>query len=443
MGHTLSTSIRGTRLLPALLWILCLSRPEVALGQTVRAQNLLSKLNLQERTVAGMWTLSESGLRSDGSRAARCILADDVPSAYSLSIEFTRLDGNETVGVVLPVGKSQCALLISVFEGEAHGIGIVDGKLARDNSTTIKPGTLTNGARHKLEISVNAAGLQASIRSTLDGKPFLEWRGEAGSLSMFRSWKLNAASELGLYVNANLTFHSISLLPYSTAPSSPSTETRSALYSLSHGEPGPGALVAVAQQAGCPLTSLNGPASADKLSNSDLLIVRAPKTRISSDEQRAIIQYVQSGGSLLIAMDEERRTGLETTDVNELVKEFGLTFEGDTEYLHNCGAICKAGEILKADREVPFSGGRSVRGGQPFGFQLDREGKQSLPFATTTQVKGGGRVIILGDAMVAGIMGTPDGVRLSGVPRNPAKTVYWGKDSAMFMEEIIRWLADD
>jgi hypothetical protein len=40
----------------------------------------------------------------------------------------------------------------------------------------------------------------------------------------------------------------------------------------------------------------------------------------------------------------------------------------------------KVGEINKADREVPFTGGRAVDGGPAFAFQLDKEGKPSQPF---------------------------------------------------------------
>ena len=35
---------------------------------------------------------------------------------------------------------------------------------------------------------------------------------------------------------------------------------------------------------------------------------------------------------------------------------------------------------------------------------------------------------------------TPEGVRLTGVPRDPTRTTYWGKDSAIFMEEMVAWL---
>src|SRR5438552_16638347 len=43
--------------------------------------------------------------------------------------------------------------------------------------------------------------------------------------------------------------------------------------------------------------------------------------------------------------------------------------------------IAKAGEINKADREIPYDGGRQVFGGTPFAYQLDRKGKPAQPYA--------------------------------------------------------------
>jgi hypothetical protein len=89
---------------------------------------------------------------------------------------------------------------------------------------------------------------------------------------------------------------------------------------------------------------------------------------------------------------------------------------------------------------VPFSGGRAVEGGTPFAWQLDKDGKPSQVFAAFTTVGATGRVAVLGDAMATLFLGTAEGVRLTGVPRDPSKTTFWGKDSAVFMEELLTWL---
>ena len=118
----------------------------------------------------------------------------------------------------------------------------------------------------------------------------------------------------------------------------------------------------------------------------------------------------------------------------------GGRMPGDAEYLHNAGAIAKKGTINAADRELPFSGGRAVEGGTPFGWQLNQDGKPGHAFAAFAACDGG-KVVVLGDAMATLLLGTSDGVRLTGVPRDPARTTYWGKDSAIFMEELLSWLA--
>jgi hypothetical protein len=46
---------------------------------------------------------------------------------------------------------------------------------------------------------------------------------------------------------------------------------------------------------------------------------------------------------------------------------------------------------------------------------------------------------VLGEGMASLFLGDPNGVRLSGGLNNP--TTYWGKDSAIFMEELLTWLS--
>jgi hypothetical protein len=43
--------------------------------------------------------------------------------------------------------------------------------------------------------------------------------------------------------------------------------------------------------------------------------------------------------------------------------------------------------------------------------------------------------------MASLLLGVPEGQRLTGAPRDAQNTVYWGKDSGLFMEEVLGWLA--
>ncbi|TWT86221.1 motility-associated ABC transporter substrate-binding family protein [Neorhodopirellula pilleata] len=406
----------------------------------------------KQQIVSGNWKTVDGELVVGDEPASRAIIAAKTPSSYSLTIEFTRREGTNSIGAVLPVGSSQCAFLVSVFNGEAHGIGAIDGQLAKANASTIKPGVLENGHPYRLLIEVDVKGDSATISSTLDGRAFVKWSGKTTSLSMLDMWKLPSTENVGLVTYAPTTFHSISLTPLDpkmrmtqpksveVVPTKPTEDaTSTVVYDQSHGEPAIEGLMEFASNNGFTVKTLNTAISAEELQQVDLLYIRAPKTRFSRSEVEAVIAFIRRGGSLLLVMDEERRTSLNATAVNDLIKPFGLAFADDTPYLHNCGAICPAGDIHSVDREVPFSGGRAVTGGQPFGFQLDKNGERGQPFATSKDVAGGGRIIILGDGMAAGLMGTPDGQRLSGVSRDPTQTTYWGKDSSVFLTEVIAW----
>jgi len=197
---------------------------------------------------------------------------------------------------------------------------------------------------------------------------------------------------------------------------------------------------AIATKLGAEIVSSNAPITPDALKGCRVLLLRVPVQEIKADESAAIVDFVRNGGSLLLAFDEERRAPLSTTRVNDAIGPFGMRLTGDTDSPHNTGAIVKKGAINAADREVPFSGGRAIEGGTPFGWQLNRDGTPGRVFAASATVSRAGKVIVLSDAMATLFLGTPNGVRLTGVPRDPTRTTYWGKDSAIFMEELLTWL---
>lgn len=216
------------------------------------------------------------------------------------------------------------------------------------------------------------------------------------------------------------------------------TRTR-LVFDQAHGEqPPPGQLDPIARKLGLQIQTSAESIGSEALEGARILYLRAPSKEFTAAETQAIIAFVKSGGSLLLVLDEERRQSLERTRVNELISPFGMTLTADTEYVPNAGAIAMAGEINKANREVPYDGGRAVEGGTAFAFQLDKEGRPSQPFGAYTRLDSGGRIVVLGEGMASLFLGDPNGVRLSGGANTP--TTYWGKDSAIFMEEVL-WLS--
>lgn len=232
-----------------------------------------------------------------------------------------------------------------------------------------------------------------------------------------------------------------SVVVFSTAWAGQAAPPKTRIYSdHAHGElPLPPPYAALAEKLGVEIVSHQTPITAEALKGYRLVMLRAPSQEITADEAKAIVDFVRQGGSLLLIQDEERRQKLGVTKANDILAPFGLKLTADTPYRHNTGGLAKKGTINAADREIPYSGGRAVEGGTPFAWQLDADGKPAQPFAAYTVVGTRGRVVVMGEGMASIFLGFADGVRLSPQPAD-GQTVYWGKDSVIFMEELLTWL---
>jgi hypothetical protein len=229
------------------------------------------------------------------------------------------------------------------------------------------------------------------------------------------------------------------MLLLALAPSMEAAENR-LVYDLAHGAISvPAQIDGLSKSLGFAIQPAREPLTSGTLDGARLLYLRTPTKPYQIGEKNAIVDFVRAGGSLLVVLDEERNTGLAASGINDILEPLGFELTADTEYLHNTGAIAKAGPINATDRELPFSGGRAVKGGTAFAWQLDREGNSAQPFASHAQL-GRARVIVMSDGMASAYLGKAEGVRLTGVPRDPRNTVYWGKDSEKFMEEVVAWL---
>jgi hypothetical protein len=212
-------------------------------------------------------------------------------------------------------------------------------------------------------------------------------------------------------------------------------------FDQAHGEfDPPGEMQGIGSRLGYTLETAKGEITPEALKGSRLVYLRAPNGTFQEPEKTAIVQFVKNGGSLLLILDEEQRQSLAKTGVNDIIAPFGMSLTGDTPQIDNVGAIAKAGEINHADREIPYDGGRAVIGGTPFAYQLDRQGNPGQPYAAYAKVSNGGRVVVMAEGMASLFLGTPGAVRLQVDKANPNNTKWWGKDSAVYMEEVLAWL---
>jgi hypothetical protein len=196
----------------------------------------------------------------------------------------------------------------------------------------------------------------------------------------------------------------------------------------------------IGQRLGYTLDLGRGAVTTESLKGSRLAYFRAPSGTFTESEKAAIIGYVNNGGSLLLVLDTENRQSLAKTGVNDILAPFGMKLSPDTPRIVNTGAIAKAGEINRADREVPYDGGREIFGGTPFAYQLDEKGNPAQPYAAYKKLDNQSRIVVMAEGMASLFLGTPDAVRLHEDTVNPNNTKWWGKDSRIFMEEVLAWL---
>jgi hypothetical protein len=178
-------------------------------------------------------------------------------------------------------------------------------------------------------------------------------------------------------------------------------------------------------------TEINDAALKDKKA----LVIFSPTKTFSETEKKSIVQYLHAGGSMLLIFDEERRTPLELVGVNDLISPFGMSLTENAPVRHNCGAVAEKSEVCSDRRELPYSGGRSIKGGTVIS-KVNDDG--NFIHSAYANLPANGKLIVMSDGMAGLLMGGPDGVRFSGT--GPSDSKYWGKDSKVFMEEIFAFL---
>lgn len=170
----------------------------------------------------------------------------------------------------------------------------------------------------------------------------------------------------------------------------------------------------------------------------DVLLILSPLAKstqknLTEVEKLAIIDYIERGGSVILFVDDEhRRVNLAEYGVNDITRRFGIEVLDDFEVPGNCGAVTFENEIFGGRREIPCSGVRGVKGGIPASVCME-QGRQIASFV---HFDNGGKLYVAGETMVALLMGYPDG------ERNVHKMMesrWWGKDSRIYMKELLEW----
>lgn len=160
----------------------------------------------------------------------------------------------------------------------------------------------------------------------------------------------------------------------------------------------------------------------EALENCDLLFIHIPSAKYSSREVKAIQEYIENGGSLFLVMDVDYWSTLDQTNVNDLIKPFGIEY-GENSPDSLAGGYTKASPITNNRFKISYHGSRIVKGGTPFCYSVHTN---EYPFGVYKELKSGGKLVAMGDGMTSLYM-----------------TSWQDVDDYQcleFMEAVLRWL---
>lgn len=138
--------------------------------------------------------------------------------------------------------------------------------------------------------------------------------------------------------------------------------------------------------------------TSEDLAKCDLLFIHIPSAKYSSEEIKAIHQYLQNGGSMFIVMDADFWSTLAQTNVNDITSPFGIVYKNDNPDAQTSGGYSKAGAVTATQLIIPCHGWRMLEGGTAFCFS--KKGEDN-PIGTYKELKKGGRIIAMGEGMVS------------------------------------------
>ena len=172
----------------------------------------LQHIDPEKNTVAGKWdfTTGDALIVVSGTKNGRLVLPITAPGSYELEVGFTRTLGADAVVVLLPVGRAACALLVGGEGGTASGLDLVNNKPYKDNETSVRPASLFNDSKYTVLARVLVGKEEAEVIVTLNGKPYIKWKGPPSALSRAETWKLPDGRCPGLgSCDSSVIFHKV------------------------------------------------------------------------------------------------------------------------------------------------------------------------------------------------------------------------------------------
>jgi len=148
--------------------------------------DVLKLVDLAKDQVRGQWQRTDAGLAGASPNGAGRV---EVPLAlsgnYELEFRFVRTDG-DGVAAILPLGSTSAMLMLG--KESASGLQYVNGKFAGENETKVSPSGIEAGRLYTVVARVLIDGEKAAITVSLDGKPYIAYKGALSTLSLPAEW---------------------------------------------------------------------------------------------------------------------------------------------------------------------------------------------------------------------------------------------------------------
>lgn len=167
---------------------------EVSAKAPERWVNLLAEMRPQEAAIRGGWTRRGEELASAGDVAV--LVFPSLPDArfsYDVEVEFTRMGGRHSVGVILPTAAGTGIFELDAWDQGLGGLQAIDGRDLRAQGERFAA-SLRNGERQRVRLEVRGA----RVRAFWNGLERGSWELAGRRLSVPEIWETRNPGTLGL-----------------------------------------------------------------------------------------------------------------------------------------------------------------------------------------------------------------------------------------------------
>jgi serine/threonine protein kinase len=189
-------------------------RAEKAKADSVAKRDLLSKIDVRQDSIEGVWRRDDKGLISPVQSFAQLALPALPEQSYRLLLEATRELGSGPLVIGLPVGSTQCVVTLD-SGGIAHANSLGELKEAHTDSRVRSTfGGFERGRAFAVECRIAVDSIAVSI----DGAEVLRYTGDVQSFSVPPRWATRDSQTP--FLGVALSRFRISRLEFEPAPGS-------------------------------------------------------------------------------------------------------------------------------------------------------------------------------------------------------------------------------